>query len=142
MTGHGRDEMKTTALILIAALSLLPACGTARGTGAGVGTAMGAAIGASVDDGNRWRGAAIGGAIGALAGFLVGDEADRQEDFARGPVYDRRPVVREYCDPYGDPYRVETQPEGETRVTTRVTRFDPQTGEWYVVSEEVQDLPR
>ncbi|MEZ6196936.1 MAG: glycine zipper domain-containing protein [Planctomycetota bacterium] len=133
--------MRGTSALLIAVLALGPlvSCGTARGDGAGIGALFGAGIGAAVDRHNGWRGAAIGGALGALTGYAIGSEIDRERDEVRWRAHhERRVIVHECRDDYGARYRVQGAPYGETQVETRVTRFDPQTGEWIVVSETVQ----
>lgn len=114
-------------------------CQTSTGTGALVGTAVGAGIGAAVGGS---KGAFIGGALGLIAGTAIGHEIDRQrQDAARTAWRENRVVVREVADE-GQTYRVRAEPpaDGGTRVTTTVSKRNPETGKWEVVSTSTQNV--
>jgi outer membrane lipoprotein SlyB len=117
----------------------LGGCQTSTGTGALVGTAVGAGLGAAV---GGHKGAFIGGALGLIAGTAIGHEIDRQrQDAARTAWRENRVVVREVTDD-GETYRVRATPPpaGETRVTTTVSKRNPQSGQWEVISTSTQNV--
>lgn len=67
------------AIVLILALSLLPACKTTSAqNSAMLGTLAGATIGALTFK-NKASGAAIGGGAGMLVGYIVGNEMDKYD---------------------------------------------------------------
>lgn len=68
------------ALLLILALTLLPACTTTRSqNSAALGTLAGATIGALTFK-NKVSGAAIGAGAGMLVGYIVGNEMDKYDE--------------------------------------------------------------
>ena len=123
-------------------------CRTAAGTGALAGTFGGAAIGAAVDRHHAGRGALIGAAAGLVVGTLAGAAVDasderREREARMRAARERRVVVTEYTYPEtGDRYVVEHRPApaSNTQVTTTVTRWNPSTGQWEVVSETTQPI--
>lgn len=67
------------AIILILALSLLPACQTTKAQNAAtLGTLAGATIGALTFK-NKNSGAAIGAGAGMLVGYIIGNEMDKYD---------------------------------------------------------------
>jgi hypothetical protein len=133
-----------TGLLVCAALLPAPACRTATGTGAVGGAVGGAILGAAIDSHHRGRGALIGAAAGALVGTAVGAAVDAEEraDREREAARSRRVIVREYYEPAtGETtvYRYEPvpppAPQAPTQVTTTVTRWNPNTGQWETVEQ-------
>lgn len=67
------------AIVLILALSLMPACTTTTAqNSAALGTLAGATLGALTFK-NKVSGAAIGGGAGMLVGYIVGNEMDKYD---------------------------------------------------------------
>lgn len=79
---------KAAAVVLLAAMSVLPGCAT-PGQGAVSGGLGGAAVGGVIGNqsGNAIEGAAIGGAVGAATGAIVGNE-NRKNREREGGYYD------------------------------------------------------
>lgn len=68
------------AIVLILALTLLPACKTTTAqNSAALGTLAGATIGALTFK-NKITGAAVGGGAGMLVGYIVGNEMDKYDE--------------------------------------------------------------
>lgn len=138
--------MATKPFILVLCGVLLlttTGCRTSGGTGALVGAGVGGGAGALIDRGNPWRGALIGAAVGSLLGYAIGNEIDKEKErCARTCYQERRVVVREISDTEsGERYRVRAAPaDTPTRVTTTVTKWNPGTGTWEVVSESTQTM--
>ncbi len=79
------------AIVLILALTLLPACQTTTAQkSAGLGTLAGATLGALTFK-NKVSGAAIGAGAGMLVGYIVGNEMDKYDQTQVSNVMETMP---------------------------------------------------